>query len=231
MFVLLPWKLETSQRDERSFAIANGLLIAINMVVYLWGGFWPVSAHGPWINVLLYGFSHAGLWHLAANLWTLWLFGNPINRRLGDKLYLAVYLGTVVTLGVLARWCIATPLVGSSGALFAVIALAVFLEPRAVLHVVGVAAFPLTAIIGIFAPPRHWTQWCFRYETLQMPLVSCLILVPLLLFWEFCWQGWNWATTAHLLGVVCGVIAVLLLPKRITLGQQMPSHFDYVTST
>ena len=218
MFFLLPWKLEPTNIHGRSWLTANVLLIVANIVVFLIGGYWPVSQHRPFANVLLYGFSHAGLWHLVANMWAFWIFGNPVNQRLGNNLYLSVYLGTIVMLGLLARWWIPLPVVGSSGALFAVIALAAFLEPATVLHFVGVALFPLTAIIGLFAPPQRTREWLFRFETLKLPMLSCLAVIPLMLIWEICWGGWNWATTAHLIGLVCGVLALLALPTSICIG-------------
>ena len=45
---------------------------------------------------MLYGFSHASFWHLLFNMWALWVFGNPVNRRLGNGYYLLAYLGTIV---------------------------------------------------------------------------------------------------------------------------------------
>jgi hypothetical protein len=47
-----------------------------------------------------------------------------------------------------------------------------------------------------------------------------LVLVPLLFVWEFVWLGWNWATAAHLIGMFCGGVAVLLLPSRITMPRR-----------
>jgi hypothetical protein len=35
----------------------------------------------------------------------------------------------------------------------------------------------------------------------------------------FCW-GWNWTNLGHLLGLVCGVAVVLLLPGSITMNKQ-----------
>ena len=67
-------------------------------------------------SVLIYGFCHFGFWHLLINMWVLWVFGNPVNRRLGNLLYLLVYLGSVVVLGLFAWLILPVQLVGSSGA-------------------------------------------------------------------------------------------------------------------
>lgn len=217
MFLLAPWKLESNPIQRGGTAWANGLLIAANILCYCLGVAGAVSPASPLVNVLLYGFCHTGLWHLAGNLWLLWLFGNPVNRRLGNGLYLSIYLGTIVVLGLLARYLIAVPMLGSSGGIYAMIAVAVLLEPRAILSLFAIAIFPLTAIIGIFVSPAKTHEWFIRLQTVQLPLLAGLLVVPLLLLGELLQYGWNWATTAHLLGIVCGLIAVLLLPTQITL--------------
>ena len=217
MFLLAPWKLESNPMHRGGLAWANGLLIATNILFYYLGVAGAVSPASPLVNVLLYGFCHAGLWHLTGNLWLLWLFGSPVNRRLGNGLYLSIYLGTIVVLGLFARYFIAVPMLGSSGGVYAIIALAVLLEPRAILNLFAIAVFPLTAIIGIFASPAKTHEWFIRWQTVRLPLLTGLVVVPLLLLGELLQYGWNWATTAHLSGFVCGLIAVLLLPTRITL--------------
>jgi membrane associated rhomboid family serine protease len=217
MFLLLPWKLESKPTGRPAANWANPLVIALTVCCFLAGVSVTVSQISPLLNVVLYGFSHAGVWHLVGNMWLLWLFGNLVNRRLGNGLFLAVYLGTIVALGLLAKWSIATPMLGSSGAIYAVIAIAVLLEPRAMLNLLALACFPLTAIIGVFATPRQTYEWIVRWQAIRVPLLAGLVVVPLLLFSELLRFGWNWATAAHLLGVVCGLVAVLLLPTRITL--------------
>lgn len=217
MFFLAPWKLESNPSDRGSVAWANLLLIAANIALFMLGFAAAVNQASPVHNVLFYGFSHADLWHLAGNLWSLWLFGNLVNRRLGNGMYLAVYLGAIVALGILAKCCIVVPMLGSSGGIYAVIAIAVLLEPRAMINMFAIAFFPLTAVIGVFAQPRQTYEWLARWQSIRLPLVAGLVIVPLLLLSEVFRFGWNWATTAHLLGFAIGLIAVLLLPTRITL--------------
>ncbi len=67
------------------------------------------------LSVLLYGFCHFGFWHLVLNMWVLWVFGNPVNRRLGNGLYLLVYLGCLVAVGLFARLILPVGLVGRFG--------------------------------------------------------------------------------------------------------------------
>ena len=38
-------------------------------------------------------FMHSGWWHLTINMWTLWLFGGPLEQRLGAARFVLFYLG------------------------------------------------------------------------------------------------------------------------------------------
>jgi len=81
-------------------------------------GFKPVSpSFGTLMSSL---FLHTGWIHLLGNVLFLWAFGMRVERRLGHKRYLLVYLA----LGVLAAWgflmahpLMQRPLVGASGAI------------------------------------------------------------------------------------------------------------------
>ena len=103
MFFLFPWKIDKTGSDGGQLPTANLVLIAANVMLFLCGGFWPVSHGSGPLSILLYGFSHAGPWHLLVNMWALWIFGNPVNRRVGHGYYLAIYLGTILALGLVAR--------------------------------------------------------------------------------------------------------------------------------
>ncbi len=217
MFILAPWKLTIEDSYSHRGPTANILLIVLTVACYALGVHHPVHRYGSPSSLLLYGFSHAGLWHLLANMWLLWLFGTPINRRLGNSLFVAIYLGTILFLGALARFCILAPVVGASGAVYAMIAVCILLEPRASLHLLCLAIFPLTAIIGLFAPPASTSQWLLRWRHMRVPLINGLLAIPLLVLAELFTFGWNWSTPAHLLGLGCGFAAVLLLPTKLTM--------------
>src|ERR1700740_3018499 len=98
MLVLLPLQLKTNSQVG-GLPIANVILIGLNlfsfMLLMIFGWYWTVGPGTGPLSIVLYGFSHAGLWHLVFNMWALWLFGNPVNRRLGNFYYTATYLGTI----------------------------------------------------------------------------------------------------------------------------------------
>jgi len=192
MFFILPWKLrQKHSASQGGYPVANVALIALNVLV-----------------------------HLLLSMWALWVFGNPVNRRLGNGFYLLAYLGSIVTIGLLARFVLDGGLVGSSGALFAVIAMALLLMPAAALEVGCVALFPLTVVVGLLAKPKQAYQWIARWAVFSIPALWCLLLIPLMQLWSFFWSGWSWGPAAHLLGMMCGVAAVLMLPTRITMRRR-----------
>lgn len=224
MFVLLPTELK--ERIPRpDIPAANALLIAVNVVVFLLGGFCCVGRGcGAW-SILLYGFSHFSVWHLSANMLVLWVFGNPINRRLGNGYYLLSYLGATIAVGAAAK-AFRGAGAGSSGAIFAVMIVALMLMPAARLSIFYLALFPFTVLVGLLSKPDHWLKWIIRWGSFRLRCYWCLLLVPLEQLWELFWSGWNWSNLAHLLGMLCGLAIVLMLPERIT----MPSRVGQLNS-
>lgn len=223
MFLLFPVQVrEPNGRDTVPFA--NAVLIAVNVVVFFLNGYlgWPLVV-GPgtgWLSILTYGFGHSGALHLLANMWVLWLFGNPVNRRLGDGWYLLAYLGTILALGLFARLFAPYHLIGSSGAVFAVIVVFLMLMPRAVVRVSLVALFPFTVLVGLVARPAHWLFWFIRWDAFELRAWVGLFVVPLVELAGLWSWGWNWTNLGHLFGLLCGLIVVLALPDRITMGRR-----------
>jgi membrane associated rhomboid family serine protease len=91
-------------------------------------GFWPgllsnwrPNYPGQTVAMFFtYGFFHAGLWHLALNMVTLWSLGEAVIRRVGGTKFLLIY-GLSILGGGLGYALLADtyrPMVGASGALF-----------------------------------------------------------------------------------------------------------------
>jgi membrane associated rhomboid family serine protease len=220
MFALVPVELKQSTA-ARAIPTANAVLVAANVVVFVlaWSGPWAVGPGTGMLSIVTYGFSHFSFWHLVANMWVLLVFGKPVNRRIGNTCYLLSYLGTLLTLGALGKvFLYNSHLAGASGAIFAVIVMALMLVPAARLRVYYVAAMPLTLLIGLFRRPEHWLYWFLRWGEFSLRAVWCLALIPVMQLCLFCYYGWSLTYLAHLLGMVCGMAAVLLLPQRISMG-------------
>ena len=217
MLLAIPTCVHDGAR-QRSAPHANSLIIAANVLAFFIGIQQPVGPGTGWTSLILYGFSHAGITHLMINMWLLWVIGNPVNRRLGNAYYALGYLGTIVCLGVFARMIAGSYLVGSSGGIFAVIAMFALLLPAAMTQVGFVVVFPLTLLIGLVVRPREWIYWLIRWDTVQLRAWWFLLLVPVLQLLGLFWWSWNWTNLGHLLGFVCGVAFVLLLPKQVSMG-------------
>ncbi|MHB8080033.1 MAG: rhomboid family intramembrane serine protease [Candidatus Krumholzibacteriia bacterium] len=68
-----------------------------------------------------YMFLHGGFWHLAFNMFALWMFGSEIEALWGRRAFLTYYFVTGLGGGLtytLTSWGSTAPLVGASGAIF-----------------------------------------------------------------------------------------------------------------
>jgi membrane associated rhomboid family serine protease len=111
-------------------------------------------------------FMHAGFLHLILNMWTLWLFGAPLEDRLGRWRFLALYMacGTVGSVGHLAFNLQSTvPALGASGAVAGVLGGYTLFYPRAKVALVQpIFFFPLV----FHLPAMVFTGLWFAFQVL-----------------------------------------------------------------
>lgn len=185
-------------------AIEAGLLIAewfalvprLRASVYENAGLWvgllhhwqPNYAVQPYIMFLTYGFLHAGVVHLLANMITLWSLGHAVIARVGTLGCAQIYFGAMIGGGavhvLLATQ--ANPIVGASGALF------------------GLAG-GLLAWAYVDRYTQHRSLWPILQAT------ALLVALNLLLWWA---MDGRMAWQAHLGGFVSGWILALLIDPR-----------------
>jgi len=103
-----------------------------------------VSDAAPFLTSL---FLHGGWLHLISNLWTLWIFGDNVEDRMGRLRYLVFYLLCGVAAGLVhlvTNPGSPLPAIGASGAIAGVLGAYFALFPRArVLTLVPVLFLPL----------------------------------------------------------------------------------------
>ncbi len=133
---------------------------------------------------------HGEAWHLAGNMFFLWMFGCPVAEKLGREGFLALYVGAgigggLLNLGIslmfhgvgldmwLFPWDVAT--IGASGAVFAVVTYYCF-------------SWPDRPISLLFLPLTFTARW----------------LLPLEFLLEFSGGAGNVSHAAHLCGVALG---------------------------
>ena len=150
-------------------------LIVANVVVFLleqafgsaftgWFALWPLASglFMPW-QLGTYAFLHAGLTHLAFNMFGLWMFGGELERLWGPR-RLALFYGVSVLTAALAQLAVTaalgamSPTVGASGGLFGLL--------------IGFAmVFPRRTITPLL-PPIPMPAWLFvtLYGVIELTL-------------------------------------------------------------
>jgi len=138
----------------------------------------------PW-TIVTNLFIHAGLWHIIANMMTLYFFGSYLSRLVGKSKFLTVYfgggiLGNILFILLGPSFSIA---VGASGAVFALGGALAVMRPK-----LRVFIFPIPVALPL------WVAVIGGFIVLSfIPYVA--------------WQ-------AHLGGMVFGLVAGLFLRKR-----------------
>jgi membrane associated rhomboid family serine protease len=211
--------------SKSTVPVANGILIAVNVAFWLFASarnYWVGPGTGP-LTILTYAFVHADFMHLLFNMWFLWVYGNPVNRRIGNYYYTLTYLGSVLVVGLVARLFCPGYCLGSSGGVFAIIGVAMLLMPSAKAEVHYLAFFPLTLIIGFIRPPKFWLFWFIRWGSTEIPTMALTLWFALLELTLFglgmMFLSVDWTNLGHMLGFFCGIAAVLMLPPRISMRQ------------
>lgn len=110
--------------------------------------------------LLSFMFLHGGFWHLLGNMWSLYIFGDNIEDRLGPLRYLTFYLlcGWVSGLFQLfTNWHSNIPTIGASGAIAGVMGAYLILYPRSrILTLFPIFFFPLFLEIPAFFFLGFW---------------------------------------------------------------------------
>src|SRR5205823_7535275 len=101
-------------------------------------GFSSAQFPARWWQVGTYAFVHSGLWHLAANMYALFLFGPRLENEWGTRRFMWFYalcgLGGVVAAAVFFRGGL---LVGSSAGVLGVMAVYAMQAPEDEVQVFG----------------------------------------------------------------------------------------------
>jgi len=144
--------------SSKNYPVANTAIIGLNVLVYMIQlahggqaeqfvyiyGLVPARYSVPHIaayfstaqqlfSLLSFMFLHGGFWHLLGNMWSLYIFGDNIEDRLGSLRYLLFYLLCGLTSGlthVLLNLNSNVPTIGASGAIAGVMGAYFMLFPK-----------------------------------------------------------------------------------------------------
>jgi membrane associated rhomboid family serine protease len=161
------------QNLRRPFRYTNGnatlILIGVNVLVFALGSFVrdlnfylalipaAVVEMGWLWQPFSYMFVHADLGHLFFNMLGLFFFGTAVERELGTKEFLLLYLLSGALAGLLSFAAFAlsgawgASLVGASGAVYAVLLAFAVLHPRARIFIMGVVPVQAALLVAIYA--------------------------------------------------------------------------------
>ena len=142
----------------RNYPVVNNAIIGINVVIFIlqlsqgaeWNkfvftyGLVPARYSIPQISAYFsapqqvfsfvsFMFLHGGFWHLLGNMWSLYIFGDNVEDRLGPLRYLMFYLICGVASGgshLLLNLHSKLPTIGASGAIAGVMGAYIILHPR-----------------------------------------------------------------------------------------------------
>ncbi len=160
------------------------LTLAYPSLLYFMGFHPALFAARPW-TIISNMFAHYGLWHIIANMFTLYFFGRNVLYLVGRDNFLAVYFigGIVGNLFFMALWPPDALGVGASGAIFALGGAMAVMRPK-----FKVLIFPIPI------PMSLWIAIIVGFVVLSF--------VP-----GIAWQ-------AHLGGLISGVVAGLFFKRR-----------------
>ena len=137
-------------------SVAPGLLSSLAL--------WPLGAgHGgggstfaPW-QLVTYAFLHGGLFHLAFNMFALYMFGGAIERVFGTQRYLAYYVVCVISAAVtqlIVSWMTGAfyPTIGASGGVFGLLlAYAIYFPNNRIILLFPPIPMPARVFVVIYA--------------------------------------------------------------------------------
>jgi len=113
--------------------------------------YWPFLTHM---------FLHAGWLHLIGNMWTLWIFGDNVEDRMGPVRFLLFYLFCGVIAGIvhlLTNAGSTVPTIGASGAIAGVLGAYFLMFPFArVLVVIPILFWPFFFVLPAFVYLGIW---------------------------------------------------------------------------
>lgn len=112
------------------------------------------------ISLVSFMFLHGGFWHILGNIWTLYIFGDNVEDRLGSFPYLVFYLLAGLVSGIfhlVLNLDSNIPTIGASGAIAGVMGAYFILYPRArILTLIPIFIFPLIIEIPAFFFLGFW---------------------------------------------------------------------------
>jgi len=183
------------------------ILSAMNDKIYNYVAFNPeLFLHGAYLWTLITSmFMHAGVSHLFVNMFSLMFLGSFVEKLIGSKRFLGIYLVSGIVAGlfyVLFAYLFGgmnISAVGASGAIFGIAGMLVILTPKMPVYI-------------MFIP-------------IAMPIWFGVVLMLLLMWILTITINLPIGNAAHLGGLVTGVVYALYLRKKYKTKAKIISRF------
>ncbi|HKF48935.1 MAG TPA: rhomboid family intramembrane serine protease [Terracidiphilus sp.] len=175
-------------------------------------------AHWTLLTAFTHMFLHAGFWHVAGNMYFLWMFARKLEERLGSALFFLTYLVSgVAAAGAHTLFSLGSnvPLVGASGAISGVAGMYFVLFPR--------SPFDLQIYLGWWrvksvAAQTRGAVGTWIGEQFLLGLITSTLHSAGIAFW------------AHVGGFACGFLMAAIIASRApAIEQQAILHPEPLT--
>lgn len=157
----MSWQPTDDAASPRMTRVVQALIainVAVAFLTYTIAGDLPsllafrAGAFGEvWWRALTYAFVHAGLLHLAFNLYTLWVFGPRLEELWGSRSFALFFVWCAIGGAVFhALLGAGASMVGASAAVYGVMAAYAMHWPREEIYLFGVLPMRVATMVAIF---------------------------------------------------------------------------------
>lgn len=152
------------------FSNATLAIIVINVAVYFFMMFTPLRRYYDYLVLTVYGFVschmfwqpftymflHGSVSHLLFNMLALLFFGIAVEKAIGTKEFVLMYLLTGTLCGILSLAVyffggVRVALVGASGAIYAILLAYAVIFPRSRIFIWGIIPVPAPILVLVYA--------------------------------------------------------------------------------
>ena len=165
--------------QRKKFPAATLAIIGINVVIFLYELIIPKESliwtfknlsfgagtrdpFSPFISMFL----HGDVYHISFNMLFLWIFGGPVEERIGSRSFLIYYFGAGLTAGILN------------------VIMEVIARPDSTVGAIG-ASGAISGIMALFLSRCFYSKLKMVISPILLPRQFSIPVIPLVLLWIF----------------------------------------------
>jgi membrane associated rhomboid family serine protease/Tfp pilus assembly protein PilF len=165
--------------QRRKFPAATLAIIGINILIFIYEMLMPRESLLWTFKNLSFGpdtrnpfspftsmFLHGSIGHISFNMLFLWIFGSPVEERIGSKLFLLYYFGAGLAAGIVN------------------IVMEVIARPGSTIGAIG-ASGAISGIMALFLYRCYYSKLKMVINPILLPRQINIPVIPLVLIWLF----------------------------------------------